>query len=224
MKRLFFLLRSILPLRMQKTIYFGNKPLILCDDAEAAAVSFHNARGVYIEKGLSDDSIEQMIAQMQQPQTVAGILENGNVETLLKSISEQLVLIQAGGGLVYTPQKTVLLIFRRGKWDLPKGKLDEGENMEECAIREVQEETGLKQVALQKPLTITWHTYYQDGELVLKESHWYLMQTDKEEELTPQQDEDIDLCIWVPLHELDTYMHNTHPSIRDVIKAGLQEI
>lgn len=209
---------------MQKTVYFGSKPLILCDDAAAAALSFHHANGVFIEKNPSDDSIEQMIAQMQQPQTVAGILENGDVDALLKSLSEQMVLIQAGGGLVYTPQKTVLLIFRRGKWDLPKGKLDEGENLAECAIREVQEETGLKQVTLQAPLTVTWHTYYQDGELVLKESHWYLMQTEKEESLTPQQDEDIDLCLWVPLHELETYMHNTHPSIRDVIKAGLQQL
>ena len=214
----------MLPLHMQKTIYFGNKPLILCDDATVAAAPFHNARGVYIEKVLTDDSIEQMIAQMQQPQTVAGIFENGNVENLLKSFSDQMVLIQAGGGLVYTPQKTVLLIFRRGKWDLPKGKLDEGENLAQCAVREVQEETGLKQVTLQKPLTVTWHTYYQDGELVLKESHWYLMQTEMEESLTPQQDEDIDICLWVPPHELETYMHNTHPSIRDVIKAGLEQL
>ncbi|MGV3658111.1 MAG: NUDIX hydrolase [Chitinophagaceae bacterium] len=209
---------------MQKTIYFGNKPLILTDNAAEAATPFNNAKGLHIEKENTGDKVEQMIAQMQQGDTVAGIFENGDVEALLKSFSEQMVLIQAGGGLVYTPQKTVLLIFRRGKWDLPKGKLDEGENLPQCALREVQEETGLQQVALQKDLTITWHTYYQDGELVLKESHWYLMQTEKEEGLTPQQDEDIDLCIWVPLHELETYMHNTHPSIRDVIKAGLREI
>lgn len=209
---------------MQKTIYFGNKPLILCDDAAVAATTFRQAKGVQIEKVLTEESVEQMITQMQQPQTVAGIFENENVGNLLQSFSDQMVLIQAGGGLVYTPQKTVLLIFRRGKWDLPKGKLDEGENLAECAVREVQEETGLKQVTLQKPLTITWHTYYQDGELVLKESHWYLMQTEMEEELTPQQDEDIDLCLWVPLQELETYMHNTHPSIRDVIKAGLEQL
>ena len=209
---------------MQKTIYFGNKPLILCNNAAAAAAPFHQASGLRVQTDLNGDNVAQMIAQMQQAETVAGIFEHADVENLLKAFSAQMVLIQAGGGLVYTPQQTVLLIFRRGKWDLPKGKLDDGENLPACAIREVQEETGLQEVALQKPLTITWHTYYQDGQLVLKESHWYLMQTGKEEELTPQQDEDIDLCIWVPLPELETYMHNTHPSIRDVIKAGLQEI
>jgi len=207
---------------MQKTIYFGNKPLILCDDAATAALPFNNSKGVFTQKNLSGEAVAEMIAQMQQAETVAGIFEHTDVENLLKSFAEQMVLIQAGGGLVYTPQKSVLLIFRRGKWDLPKGKLDEGENLAECAVREVQEETGLKEVSLQQPLTLTWHTYYQNGELILKESHWYLMQTEKEEDLTPQVDEDIDLCLWVPLHELDTYMHNTHPSIRDVIKAGLQ--
>ena len=187
-------------------------------------MTFHNANGIYTEKELNSNTVNQMIVQMQQPQTIGGIFEHSNVENLLKSFSDQMVLIQAGGGLVYTPQKTVLLIFRRGKWDLPKGKLDEGENLAECAIREVQEETGLQQVTLVKDLTITWHTYHQDGALVLKESHWYLMQTEKEEALTPQVDEDIELCQWVPLHELNTYMQQTHPSIKDVIKAGLQEL
>ena len=209
---------------MQKTIYFGNKPLILCDNAAVAAMTFHNANGIYTEKELNSNTVNQMIVQMQQPQTIGGIFEHSNVENLLKSFSDQMVLIQAGGGLVYTPQKTVLLIFRRGKWDLPKGKLDEGENLAECAIREVQEETGLQQATLEKDLTITWHTYHQDGALILKESHWYLMQTEKEEALTPQVDEDIELCQWVPLHELNTYMQQTHPSIKDVIKAGLQEL
>ena len=116
------------------------------------------------------------------------------------------------------------MIFRRGKWDLPKGKLDPGESLETCAVREVQEETGVQDVVLEKPLVVTYHTYDESGKHILKESHWYLMQTEKEEELTPQQDEDIDLCIWVPLDELETYMHNTHPSIRDVIKAGLQHL
>lgn len=209
---------------MQKTIYFGNKPLILCHKSAEVDAHFASKRGFKIENNPSADNIEGMIAFMQQPDTVAGIYEAADVESLLNLFAEQMEKIQAGGGLVYTPQKNVLLIFRRGKWDLPKGKLDDGETLDQCAIREVQEETGLEAVNIEKPLTVTWHTYYQDGHLVLKESHWYLMQTENEQDLTPQQDEDIDLCIWAPLHDLENYMHNTHPSIRDVVKAGLQEI
>lgn len=161
-----------------------------------------------------------MIEVLRQGKVDGGIFEHTNTDVLLQAFEAQMEKIVAAGGLVYTPHKSVLLIFRRGKWDLPKGKLDEGETLEACAVREVQEETGLSKATIEKPLTITWHTYQQDGKLILKESHWYLMHTPAEEKLTPQEDEDIESCIWVPLEDLQAYMQNTHPSILDVIEAS----
>ncbi|HEX2536262.1 MAG TPA: NUDIX domain-containing protein, partial [Chitinophagaceae bacterium] len=119
--------------------------------------------------------------------------------------------------------ETVLLIFRKGKWDLPKGKLDPGETLEACAVREVQEETGLQEINLGAYLHTTFHTYTEGNELALKESVWYLMEhTGPGEGLTPQREEDIEECIWVPLTGLEPYLGNTHASIADVVRVALK--
>src|SRR4249919_1544763 len=93
------------------------------------------------------------------------------------------VIIKAGGGLVKNEKKEILFMFRRGKWDLPKGKLDPGESIEECAVREVVEETGLKKVELKHFLVTTYHTYTENGKHILKESHWYNMLSDSKQKM-----------------------------------------
>jgi 8-oxo-dGTP pyrophosphatase MutT (NUDIX family) len=117
----------------------------------------------------------------------------------------------------------VLLIFRRGKWDMPKGKLDEGEDLETCAIREISEETGLKSLKLIRPLQVTYHTYFERERHILKESHWYLVRCNRKTELTPQVEEDIEKCEWVPLNRTETYTGNMHASIIDVLTAAKQD-
>ena len=144
------------------------------------------------------------------------------LETVLKSFKKKLVLIQAAGGLVHTDDDHLLLISRRGKWDLPKGKLDDNEDIKSCAIREVTEETGLIKVAIERPLCITYHTYHQDGKHILKESHWYLMKAEQQANLIPQLEEGIEKCEWVPIDQVAPYMENTHASILDVVNAGLK--
>ena len=205
---------------MHKIIYFGNKPLVLSNPITKPETVFHPIDKLLVQTEFTSQKIKETIHALLHDDIDGCIFEYTHTDDLLEAFKAEMVVLPAGGGLVYTPQHTVLLIFRRGKWDLPKGKLDEGETMEECALREVQEETGLQNVGIQKPLTITWHTYQQDGQLILKESHWYLMQTPSEENLTPQLDEDIEVCKWVSIHELDNYLQNTHPSILDVFKAG----
>src|SRR5215510_275068 len=98
--------------------------------------------------------------------------------------------IIAAGGLVVNDRDELLMIFRRGKWDLPKGKLDKGESLKDCAIREVEEETGLKNITLGPPLIITYHTYHEGARFILKESHWYKMSVSGQQNLVPQTEED----------------------------------
>jgi 8-oxo-dGTP pyrophosphatase MutT (NUDIX family) len=132
--------------------------------------------------------------------------------------------IIAAGGLVLNEHGDLLMIFRRGKWDLPKGKLDKGESIEHCALREVMEETGLERVGLDRLITIGYHEYfdqYVDAD-VIKETHWYLMKAPGNQPLVPQTDEDIMEIKWVKKTELTTYLENTYPNIIEVItKAGL---
>ena len=129
------------------------------------------------------------------------------------------LIIQAGGGLIRNEKDYALLIFRRNKWDLPKGKLDPGETIEECAIREVKEETGLKKVEIIKKITITHHTYYQDSLEIIKETHWFQMHapTIGNEILTPQLEEDIEKIEWVDPANISSYLENSYETIRKVI-------
>jgi 8-oxo-dGTP pyrophosphatase MutT (NUDIX family) len=128
----------------------------------------------------------------------------------------------ASGGLVHTKDNETLLIFRKGKWDLPKGKLDEGEDLEACALREIVEETGAANLKVEQPLYISYHTYHEKEAHILKESHWFLIKTNKKSILHPQTEEDIERCEWVPLDKLPGYMNNMHASIIDVVNAGIK--
>jgi 8-oxo-dGTP pyrophosphatase MutT (NUDIX family) len=208
---------------MHHTIYFNQKPLVLTDNLTGIAENlFQNPKIIFNNK-LDKTAIREMIHCMQKQETAGGVFLYQPVENLLQAFKSELRVIEAGGGLVHTDNGTILLIYRRGKWDLPKGKLDAGETDAEAALREVEEETGLKKLFLEERLTTTYHTYHEKGELILKESHWFLMKSE-EQELVPQVEEDIERCIWVQKGELANYLENTHPSIKDVLKLGLDKL
>jgi 8-oxo-dGTP pyrophosphatase MutT (NUDIX family) len=162
-----------------------------------------------------------MIHEMQQDKIHAGVFFHPEFEELKKAFFKKFTIIKAGGGLVKNEKDETLLIFRRGKWDLPKGKLDPGETIEECAVREVKEETGLKSVSLVKPLIITYHTYHEGSKFILKESHWFEMKSEGNQPLKPQLEEDIHEIKWVSDAQLKPFIPQTFPSIGDVLKTRL---
>ncbi len=129
-------------------------------------------------------------------------------------------MVKAGGGLVINEIGEVLFIFRRGKWDLPKGKLDPGESLESCAIREVKEETGVGHLELIRFLIITEHEYVERGHSILKETHWWLMKTKGNQPLTPQSEEDITAIKWIGSVDFKIVQQNTYPTILEVLRAG----
>ena len=128
--------------------------------------------------------------------------------------------IIAAGGLVLNEKDELLMIFRRGFWDLPKGKLDEGESIPECAVREVQEETGLKNITLQDAVGITYHEYEEKGEPVLKETHWYKMLASDAEELVPQAEEDILQIEWVAKDAIAKKLEKTYTNIVEIVSKA----
>lgn len=130
--------------------------------------------------------------------------------------------IIAGGGLVLNDKGELLMIFRRGKWDLPKGKLDEGETIEQCALREVMEETGLETVERGELIDIGYHEYFDPWlkEDVIKETHWFAMRARGEQPLTPQTEEDITEIKWVSGAELEICLQNSYANVVEVIKKA----
>ena len=122
-------------------------------------------------------------------------------------------IIHAAGGIVSDENNDILMIFRYGCWDFPKGKVEEGEDWETAALREVQEETGLQDITLQEPLPNTYHTYTLHDTPILKITHWYSMQAPAQS-LTPQTEEDISLAVWVPRSEVGDRLSDSYLSLK----------
>lgn len=130
--------------------------------------------------------------------------------------------VTAGGGLVRDAHGNCLLIYRNGMWDLPKGHQEEGEDIRETALREVQEETGLLGLELHGLICVTEHTYIRDGILHLKHTWWYNMSCRNPNETIPQTEEGIAKAEWIPVSELTHYLSGTYPNIVEVFrKAGI---
>ncbi len=142
-----------------------------------------------------------------------------NSKNFLDRLSAKLYLIEAAGGLVQNTEGAYLFIFRRGKWDLPKGKIDEGESKETAAVREVEEECGIQVSDRGALFKTTYHIYPFKGSLVLKPTYWYAMKVEGVPALVPQLEEEITDAVWLKTDELDLVRANTYPLILEVISG-----
>lgn len=203
-------------------IYFDNKPLYLVENKESIEELLHRNTTIFVDE-LDVNTVKTLIQEMELNRYEAGVLLHHDLEEALVAFEKRFTIIKAGGGLVYTEKNEVLLIFRRGKWDLPKGKLDDGEDIQTCAVREVKEETGLKKPVIQAPILKTYHTYHENEKHILKETEWFLMHS-RWQELQPQTEEGILECRWVKANELSGYLDTSYGLIRDVIEKGMKMI
>lgn len=127
--------------------------------------------------------------------------------------------IEAAGGLVRNTLGEVLFIHRLGKWDLPKGKLEEGEEIRECALREVEEECSLTGHTIIEEFPSTYHTYTMGETPVMKRTYWYLMRVEGRPDLAPQTEEDITETIWLKEADWKQVEQNTYPSIKSLLET-----
>jgi 8-oxo-dGTP pyrophosphatase MutT (NUDIX family) len=133
-----------------------------------------------------------------------------------KEFCSNYTLIEAAGGLVYNHDNHLLMIFRNDKWDLPKGKLEAGETIEECAIREVEEECGMEELSIFNKLKSTYHTYKLNGKAILKCTYWFEMHSNYKSKLTPQLEEGITKLEWVSLSEVLSKLENSYGNIKEL--------
>jgi len=148
------------------------------------------------------------------------ILLTDRPKMLFKKIKKDCELIKAAGGLVKSAEGNYLFIFRNKKWDLPKGKVEKGEKMKETALREVEEECGVKIHTNDEKLCRTYHVYVLNNKLVLKKTNWYSMTVKGEPKLIPQKEEGITKAVWLSEIELKPVLKNTYPSIVQVLEKG----
>jgi len=144
-------------------------------------------------------------------------MEVDNIDTWFKAVTERVKLVKAGGGFVLNNEHQLLMIYRRGFWDLPKGKVEAGESIEETSVREVEEECGVRDLRITSKGYLTYHTYFEKGTPVLKESTWFSMVTGDDRPLIPQTEEDIEQAVWVDLPVKASMLHKAYSSIRDVV-------
>ena len=202
-------------------IYFGDKPVFLCDEIDPTIHEYlHHPDAIFIDE-INNSAIKSLMHEIKKNDFHAGILWHPDLEKLKKAFWKHFKIVLAAGGWVVNEKDEILFIFRRGKWDLPKGKLDKGEKLEECAQREVREETGLQHIKLKDKITTTFHTYDEFGKHILKESHWYRMKGKATDKLKAQADEGIQSIEWVTPSGIEKKLQNSFPSISDVCAMAL---
>jgi len=144
------------------------------------------------------------------------IILSDNLIWLHENFFSSFKIIIAGGGLVLNQQGETLMMYRKKRWDLPKGKIEKEEGVKQGAIREVEEETGVTVKNIIKKLGKTYHTYKLKDKWVLKETHWYLMEGDGTSQLVPQTAEDIEKVGWFDKKSIKENLKNSYVSINDV--------
>ena len=131
------------------------------------------------------------------------------------------IFIEAAGGVVYNLKNQLLMIFRNGKWDLPKGKLELNEDIKKCALREVEEECGVKNLVIIKKIKDTYHTYSINDKQILKKTTWFLMKTNFLGNLSPQVSEGITNVVWLNNNQVEQKLKNTYGNIKDVLNESI---
>ncbi|MBR5385691.1 MAG: NUDIX domain-containing protein [Bacteroidales bacterium] len=198
-------------------IYFEKRCLVICSPedellADPNSVEFHVGDKI---------DLHALIGMFENSATLARIyIPSEDIEKTYRRICEEFKEVTAAGGLVSNRRGDYLLISRSGLWDLPKGHLEEGEDIETCAMREVQEETGVDQLRLRELICVTDHCYIRGDIWHLKHTWWYDMLYTDPTNLTPQREEDIAKAAWVAKSSLPPFLKNTYPSILEVFREA----
>jgi ADP-ribose pyrophosphatase YjhB (NUDIX family) len=165
--------------------------------------------------------VDKLLALLQKTKSgqllsiTLGCISKSDCETAVK---KNFKIIKAAGGVVGKDNK-ILMMFRRGVWDLPKGKLDGGESSREGAAREVEEETGVR-VRVGERICTTWHNYALNGSRILKRTKWYHMTVVNDANMAPQAEEGIEQLAWLDARQTQQALTNSFSSIRFVVEES----
>ena len=163
---------------------------------------------------LESIDIKKLIVKMYQNKIHNVFLYHPDEKLIMKTLKAKIPVVKAGGGLVYNAKGEILFIFRNGKWDLPKGGTEKNETMEETAMREVEEETGVSGLSISKKLQKTYHVFKRNGRYKLKQTYWYEMQSNFEGTPEGQADEGIEKVEWIHPKDVQKVLENSYENIK----------
>lgn len=215
-----------------QTFFIQNKPLIIgsTDKNPSTPLTEPAYAQLPLLREPEQNALPSLLETLKEPGIPGYIILSEHPEQLQAFLVSQFQHWQAAGGVVINPSGEVLLLFRRGKWDLPKGKTEAGESHEQTALREVTEETGLKNIQIVKKLIETWHSYplsvYSDqskavpSKDILKQTFWYEMKFTGTELTVPQIEEDIVDIQWIKPENIQKYLRYSYPNLTLVFRAA----
>ncbi|WP_298499026.1 NUDIX domain-containing protein [uncultured Algibacter sp.] len=187
-------------------IFVGDKPIILTTVVEKET-NFKN----YLLKTVN---MAKVIRRLNRTALSEARLIHKNPDKILKKFLKKLPNVIAGGGKVYNDKGEILFIYRNDKWDLPKGKAEKKETIEETSIREVEEETGVKGLKITKPLDTTYHIFKRNGRYKIKITYWFEMKTSYNGKLKAQENEGITKVAWLDKKQSKEALSNSYANIK----------
>ena len=193
---------------MQK-IYVGNKPIMLSTKVEKE----NNFKNLMIDS----IDIHEVLNLLKKKKYNSIRLIGSDSDELLDSFLKLLPNVVAGGGKVLNSSGRILFIYRNGKWDLPKGKAEPNETIDQTALREVKEETGIKELSITKPLQITYHIFKRNRKVLIKKTYWFEMYSSYSGNLKPQLKEGITKAKWIDPKKLKKVKKNIYANINQLL-------
>lgn len=205
-------------------IYINETPLILTDRNSLSASELEEAHQLVARYPGLPKMILNYVDMLEKSQRFSSVvLYAEDFDQLVQDFKGHFTIIEAAGGIVREEHGDILAIFRRGCWDLPKGKIDPGESSDAAALREVEEETGVQKLLGKDLIYTSYHTYREKkNRRILKKTYWYTMVAPRQA-LVPQTEEDIEQAIWVPPTDFLTGDYPKYKSIKDVLEWYLQK-
>ena len=203
---------------MQIKIFVDESPIYITDELSAELKKKSIQNNVLF---ISDENlikVDTILNALKTDKKEVVILVD-NIDHAKDIFFTHFIKIEAAGGIVQNEEKELLFIFRRGKWDLPKGKIENDETPEICAAREIEEETGVKNLILKHKIGETYHIYKENETMILKTSHWFYFISNEQQDTAAQTEEDISEVKWIHTRSIKEPMANTYQNIRDILSV-----
>ncbi len=204
---------------MNKKIYLNNKFIVF----EPQGLDYSDDPSIAVYADDDEKKMARLVPDFLNPAHTHSIrvIMSQPFEKLLNKIKKPFAYIEAAGGFI-EKENEFLFIHRHGRWDLPKGKLEKNETIESAAVRECEEECGVRGLRLAHQLPSTFHIYPYKAGFALKQTYWFYMNTDYNQALKPQLEEDIDQVRWFDKKEIrEQVLADTYYTISDTVKSAL---
>lgn len=197
-------------------VFVNDKPLFLTNEVQKET-NFQ----IFL---LESIDIKKLIIKMFQNKIQNTFLYHPDEKLIMKTLKAKIPVVKAGGGLVYNKKGEILFIFRNGKWDLPKGGTEKNESIEETAMREVEEETGVSGLSITKKLQKTYHVFKRNGRYKLKQTYWFEMESTFEGIPKGQENEGIEKVEWVNPNRVPELLQNSYENIKLLFEENNEHI